>query len=147
MRLQRDEVLLAADGDVGVDEVAELEEEFLGLGGGRVALGFGGLDVGLELFRALEQFGLLVGGCLGDQPAERFLLGAELVEADAGGPAPLVGGQEGVDERDVLSTGTLGRAHTVGVLTEQAKVNHPQGYRCVVPAHDSNSLPATYMPI
>ncbi|WP_211285586.1 hypothetical protein, partial [Streptomyces thermovulgaris] len=28
------------------------------------------------------------------------------------------------DERDVLSTGALGGAHTVGVLTEQAKVNH-----------------------
>ena len=54
-----------------------------------------------------------------------LLLGAQLVEADAGRPAPLVGGEQRVDERDVLSTGALGRAHTVGVLTEQAKVNHP----------------------
>ncbi len=124
VRLQRDEVLLAADRYVGVDEVAEPEQQLLGLGVGRVALGVGGLDVGLELFGALEQLGLLVAGGLGDQLAELLLLGSQLVEADAGGPAPLVGRQESVDERDVLSTGALGRAHTVGVLTKQAKVNH-----------------------
>ncbi len=73
----------------------------------------------------LQQLGLLVARGLGDQLAERLLLGAQFVEADAGRPAPLVGGEEGVDERDVLSTGALRRAHTVGVLTEQAKVNHP----------------------
>ncbi|CAL2067135.1 protein of unknown function [Streptomyces murinus] len=124
VRLQGDEVLLAADGDVGVDEVAEPEQQLMGLGVGRVALGVGGLDVGLELLGPLEQLGLLVGGGLGDQLAELLLLGTQFVEADAGRPAPLVGGQEGVDERDILSTSTLGRAHTVGVLTEQAKVNH-----------------------
>src|SRR5690606_41396446 len=81
------------------------------------------LHVGLELFGLLQQLGLLVTGCLGDELAERLLLGAQLVEADAGRPAPFVGRQEGVDERDVLSTGALGSTHTVGVLTEQAKVN------------------------
>ncbi|MGY4277325.1 hypothetical protein ACVILE_003505 [Streptomyces sp. M18.1] len=124
VRLQGDEVLLAADGDVGVDEVAEPLEQLLGLGVGLVALGVGGLDVGRELARALQQLGLLVAGGLADELAEALLLGAQLVEAHAGRPAPLVGREEGVDERDVLSTGALGRAHTVGVLTEQAKVNH-----------------------
>ncbi len=124
VRLQGDEVLLAAHGHVRVDEVAELLEQLLGLGGGRVAFRVGGLDVGGELARLLQQLGLLVPGRLGDQLAESLLLGAQLVEADAGRPAPLVGGEEGVDERDVLSTGALRRAHTVGVLTEQAKVNH-----------------------
>ncbi|MDH6550179.1 hypothetical protein M2162_004276 [Streptomyces sp. SAI-041] len=124
MRLQDDEVLLAADGDVGVDEVAELECEAPGLVV-RLALGgLGGLDVGLELLRLLEQLGTLLRSGLGDELAERLLLGTQLVEADAGRPAPLVGRQEGVDEGDVLSTGALGRAHSVGVLTEQAKVNH-----------------------
>lgn len=124
MCLQGDEVLLAADGHVGVDEVAQLEQELLGLGVGGGALGVGGLDVGLELVGALQQVGLLVTGRLSDELAERLLLGAQLVEADAGRPAPFVGREEGVDERDVLSTGALRSAHTVGVLTEQAKVNH-----------------------
>ncbi|MGX1271058.1 hypothetical protein RKD18_004252 [Streptomyces phaeoluteigriseus] len=124
VRLQRDEVLLAADGYVGVDEVAQLEQQLLRLAVGGVALGVGRLDVGGELAGLLQQLGLLVRGGLGNELAERFLLGTQLVEADAGRPAPLVGRQERVDERDILSTGALGRAHTVGVLTEQAKVNH-----------------------
>lgn len=125
MRLQDDEVLLAADRDVGVHEVVELEEEPLGLLVRLVLLGVGRLDVGGQLTGLLEQLGLLVTRGPGDQLAERLLLGAQLVEAEAGRPAPLVGGEEGVDERDVLSTGALGGANTVGVLTEQAKVNHP----------------------
>src|SRR5690606_40657144 len=60
VRLQRDEVLLAADGDVGVDEVAELQQEFLGLGVGGVPFGVGGLHRGGELARLLQQLGLLV---------------------------------------------------------------------------------------
>lgn len=124
MRLQDDEVLLAADRDVGVHEVAELEQEALGLLVCLVLFGVGGLDGGGELAGLLQQLGLLVPGRLGDQLAERLLLGTELVEADAGRPAPLVGRQESVDERDVLSTGALRRTHTVGVLTELAKVNH-----------------------
>lgn len=124
VRLQDDEVLLAADRDVGMHEVAEQEREALGLLVGLVLLGVGRLDVGGQLARLLQQLGLLVARGLGDELAERLLLGTELVEADAGRPAPLVGRQERVDERDVLSTGALGRAHTVGVLTEQAKVNH-----------------------
>lgn len=124
VRLQDDEVLLAADRDVGVDEVAELEQEALGLLVGLVLLGVGRLDVGGQLTGLGQQFGLLVAGGPGDELAERLLLGTQLVEADAGRPAPLVGRQEGVDEGDVLSTGALGGAHSVGVLTEQAKVNH-----------------------
>lgn len=108
-----------------MDQVAELEEQTLGLLVRLVLFGVGGLDGGGELPGLLQQLGLLVAGCLGDQLSERLLLGSELVEADAGRPAPLVGGEEGVDEGDVLSTGALGGANTVGVLTEQAKVNHP----------------------
>lgn len=125
VRLQDDEVLLAADRDVGVHQVAEPEEEPLGLLVRLVLFGLGGLDVGLELLGLLQQLGALVRGGFGDQLAERLLLGTQLVEADAGRPAPLVGGEKGVDERDILSTGALGGANTVGVLTEQAKVNHP----------------------
>lgn len=125
VRLEDDEVLLAADRDVGVDDVPELEQQPLGRLVGVVLLGLGGLDVGLELFGLLEELGTLFRGGPGDQLAERLLLGSELVEADAGRPAPLIGGEQGVDERDVLSTGALGGANTVGVLTEQAKVNHP----------------------
>jgi hypothetical protein len=108
-----------------VDDVAELEHQALGLGVGLVLCRVGSLDIGLQLLGLLEELGSLLGGSLGDEFAERFLLGAEFVEADAGRPAPLVGGEKGVYERDVLSTGTLGGANTVGVLTEQAKVNHP----------------------
>lgn len=123
MRLEDDEVLLAADRDVRVDDVPELEQQLPGRLVGLVLLGLGGLDVGLELLGLLQELGALLGGGLGDQLAERLLLGSELVEADAGRPAPLIGGEQGVDERDVLSTGALGGANTVGVLTEQAKVN------------------------
>ena len=121
-----------------MDEVAESLEQLLGLGVGRVAFGVGGLDVRLELLGPLEQLGLLVPGGLADELAEALLLGAQLVETDAGRPAPFVGGQEGVDERDVLSTGALRGAHTVGVLTEQAKVNHAvkaTGAWCRVSTH------------
>lgn len=151
MRLQGDEVLLAADGHVGVDEVAEPEQQLLGLGVGGVALRLGGLDVGLELLGPLEQVGLLLGRGLGDQLAERLLLVAQLVEADAGRPAPLVGRQEGVDERDVLSTGALGSARTVGVLTEQAKVNHAlqaTGVRLRLTTHHSDKIrKAAHVPL
>ncbi|CAG7651095.1 hypothetical protein SBRY_50523 [Actinacidiphila bryophytorum] len=125
--LQDDEVLLAADRGVGVDDVAQFEQQPLGLFRRLVLLGVGGLDRGGQLAGPAQQLGLLVALRLGDQLAERLLLGAQLVEAGAGRPAPFVGGEQGVDERDVLSTGALGRAHTVGVLTKQAKVDH--GYR------------------
>lgn len=125
VRLQDDEVLLAADRHVLVDDVAEQQEKTLGLGVGLVLCGVGRLDLGLQLIGLLEELGALLGSGLGDQLPERLLLGAEFVEADAGRPAQLVGGEQGVDERDVLSTGALGGANTVGVLTEQAKVNHP----------------------
>lgn len=125
VRLQYDEVFLAADRHVLVDDVADLEHQAPGLGVGLVLCRVGGLDVGLQLLGLLEQLGALFGRGLGDEFAERFLLGAEFVEADTGRPAPLVGGEKGVDEFDVLSTGALGGANTVGVLTEQAKVNHP----------------------
>lgn len=124
VRLQDDEVLLAPDRYVRVDDVAELEQQALGLGVGLVLCRVGRPDVGLQLLGPLEELGALLRRGLGDEFAERFLLGAEFVEADAGRPAPLVGGEKGVDERDVLSTGALGGANTVGVLTEQAKVNH-----------------------
>lgn len=123
--LQDDEVLLAADRHVLVDDVAELEQQPLGVRVGLVLGGVGRLDAGLELLGLLEEFGALLGGGLGDQLAEGLLFGTEFVEADAGRPAQLVGGEQGVDEVDVLSTGALGGANTVGVLTEQAKVNHP----------------------
>jgi hypothetical protein len=77
------------------------------------------------LLGLLQQLGALFGRGLGDELAELLLLGAQLVEAEAGRPAPLIGQEQGVDEGDVLSTGALGGANTVGVLTEQAKVNHP----------------------
>lgn len=124
VRLENDEVLLAADRHVLVDDVAELQQQALGLRVRLVLFRVGGLDVGLQLLGLLEQLGALLGRSLGDELAERFLLGAEFVEADTGRPAPLVGGEKSVDECDVLSTGTLGGANTVGVLTEQAKVNH-----------------------
>lgn len=125
MRLEDDEVLLAADRDVLVDDVPELEQQPLGLFVGLVLGRVGSLDVGLQLLGPLQQLGALFGSGLGDELAELLLLGTQFVEADAGRPAPLIGPEQGVDERDVLSTGALGGANTVGVLTEQAKVNHP----------------------
>ena len=112
-------------GTSGWTRLPSWSEELLGLLVGLVLLGVGRLDAGGELSGLRQQLGLLVARGLGDQLAECLLLGTQLVEADAGRPAPLVGGQESVDERDVLSTGALRSAHTVGVLTKQAKVNHP----------------------
>lgn len=127
MLLQDDEVLLAADRGVGVDDVAQFEQQPLGLLGRFVLLGVGRLDRGRQLAGPPQQLGLLVTLSLGDQLAEPLLLGAQLVETGPGRPAAFVGGEQGVDECDVLSTGALGGAHTVGVLTKQAKVDH--GYR------------------
>ncbi len=123
VRLQDDEVLLAADRDVRVDQVAELEEQTLGLLVRLVLFGVGGLDGGGELPAFFSSF-TFVAGRLGDQLSERLLLGSEFVKADAT-TLRRSSAEEGVDEGDVLSTGALGGANTVGVLTEQAKVNHP----------------------
>ncbi|CCB75725.1 protein of unknown function [Streptantibioticus cattleyicolor NRRL 8057 = DSM 46488] len=125
--LQDGEVLLAADRHVRVDEVADAQQQGLGLLGRQVLLGVGGLDRGGQLAGLLQQPGLLLAGGLGDELAQRLLLRAQFVEAVTGRPAPLVGGEQGVDQADVLSTGALGGAHSVGVLTKQAKVDH--GYR------------------
>lgn len=65
VRLQDDEVLLAADRHVLVDDVAELEEQPLGLGVGLVLGGVGRLDAGLELIGLLEELGALLGEALG----------------------------------------------------------------------------------
>ncbi len=116
---------LAADRDVGVHQVAEPAQQPLGLLRGLVLLRVGGLHRAGQFPGAAQQFVLLLARGLRDELAELLLLGAEFVEADTGGPAPLVGGEHRVDEVDVLSTGALGGARTVGVLTEQAKVNHP----------------------
>lgn len=124
MRLQDDEVLLAADRHVRVDEVAEPQQQVAGL---RVRLVLGRvrrLHIGLELLGPGQEPGALLGRGLGDKFAERFLLGTQYVERDPGRPAPFVGGEQGVDECDVLSPVALGGAKTVGVLTNQAKVNH-----------------------
>src|SRR5262249_3873580 len=120
---------------------AELEQQALGLLLGLVLLRCRRLDRGGQLARLGQQLLLLVTRGLGDELAERLLLGAQLVEADAGGPASLVGQQQHVDTADVLATGALGRTDTVGVLTEQAKVNHIS--RLPVPA----SRPRTDIPL
>lgn len=104
--------------------VAQAQQKLLGLLGGLLLLGVRGLDRIGQFLGALEQVGPLVALRLGDQPAELLLLGAQFVETGTGGPAPLVGGEQRVDERDVLSTGALRGAHSVGVLTKQTKVNH-----------------------
>lgn len=122
--LQRDEVLLAADRGGRVDEVRQRAEQAFGLLLGHALFGVGGLDLLGERLGALQQGGLLLALGLGDLLAERLLLVAELVEATARGPPPFVGGEEGVDQVDVLATDALRGAHSVRVLTEQAKVNH-----------------------
>lgn len=60
VRLQDGEVLLAAHGYVGVDEVAELPQQLLRLFLGLVLCGVGGLDGGGQLTGLLQQHGLLV---------------------------------------------------------------------------------------
>ncbi len=136
--LEDDEVLLAADRGVGVEQVGQLPEQPLRLGVGLGLLGVGGLHLGGEHGGALEQLRLLLALGLGDQLAQLLLLVAQLVEAGTGRPAALVGTEERVDKADVLSSGALRSAHTVGVLTKQAKVNHraslPVGRGCV-PLH------------
>lgn len=137
VRLQDDEVLLAADRDVRVDQVAELEEQTLGLLVRLVLFGVGGLDGGGELPGLLQQLGLLVAGCLGDQLSERLLLGSELVEADAGRPAPLVGGEE-ESTRATSSPRARWEARTrSGSSRSRRRSITPQGYRCALPAIDS----------
>lgn len=125
VRLKDGEVLLAADGDVAVDDVPELEEEPLGRLVRLVLLGLGRLDVLLELFGLGEELRPFLRRGLGNELAERLLFVAQFVEAHAGGPAALVGGEQCVDEADVLSTSALRGADTVRVFTEQPEVNHP----------------------
>ena len=122
--LQRDEVLLAADRGRRVDQVRQRADQALGRVLRLVLLGVGGLDLLGQGLGALEQSGLLLALGLGDLLAQALLLVAQLVETGAGGPAPFVGGEQGVDQVDVLATGALGGAHSVRVLTKQAKVNH-----------------------
>lgn len=122
--LQRDEVLLAADRGGRVDEVGQRAEQPVGLLLGLGLLGVGGLDLGGQVLGALQQGGLLLALGLGDLLAEALLLIAQFVEPTARGPAALVGCEECVDQVDVLATGALRGAHSVRVLTKQAKVNH-----------------------
>ncbi len=65
VRLQDDEVLLAADRHVRVDDVAEPEQQVPGLRVGLVLGRVGRLDVGLELLGAGQEFGALLGRGLG----------------------------------------------------------------------------------
>lgn len=59
--LQDDEVLLAADRHVLVDDVAELEQKALGLCVGLVLCRVGRFDVGLQLLGLLQELGALFG--------------------------------------------------------------------------------------
>ena len=122
--LEHDVVVLTADRDAGLDDVAdaahERVEQLLRLVGGRLQR----LDPGGHLLGLREQGLLGLALRLGDLLAHRLLLGPQALELGEGGAAALVGCEDLVDDPLVLATGTLRGAHPVGVLAQELDVDH-----------------------
>jgi hypothetical protein len=97
-----------------------LDEDGVGLG----LLGLGGLHLGGEFLALGQQSGPLVTGGLPDQLAELLLLATQGVGPADRGTTTFVRGQQPVDQRLVLATRTLGRAHRLRVFAHRLELDH-----------------------
>ena len=118
------EIVLSAGGGALLHDVGQQSLDPVDLGGGGLLGLLGVLDGLLQRTGGLEQRRALLGRGLSDLLAVGLLLAAGVVGGRDGRPARLVGGQQLVDQRRVLTTGALGVADDVGVLAEQLEIDH-----------------------
>ncbi|GAA2858451.1 hypothetical protein GCM10020220_054520 [Nonomuraea rubra] len=109
VRLEHDVVVLAAVRGRLLDDVRHRLEQVVQLRAQLLGLGLGGLDLAREVLGPLEQRGLLLALRLGDRLAHALLLGAQRLERGQRGSAALVEVEQRVDDRVVLTAGTLRR--------------------------------------
>jgi undecaprenyl-diphosphatase len=121
---QHDVVVLAAGWHAVLDDVGYLGQALVERPLGLVGRGLRGLDLRGQLAGSAQQGRALVGGGGRHLLAVRLLLRPQPLEARQRRPARLVGGEQRVDPAGVLATGPLGGAHPVGVVAEQAQVDH-----------------------
>ena len=145
--LDDDEVVLAADGRCRIDEVGQLAEQALGQRVRRVARILGRLHARCEVGRlghdgvelGLDRRALVVARLLEtplertDRLAELLLLVAQCAEGDLGAAPLLVGCDEAVDDRLVLTSGALRGAHTVGVVAQELEIDHGRSLSSATP--------------
>ena len=123
-RLEHDVVVLAAGRGVVVGEVGQRQQGVLP-GLVRVRLrGLERLDLGGQRLGADQQLLLLLALRLRDLLAERLLLAALGLELDDRRPPRRVGRERHVDDVRGQPALALGRTDTVGVVTEDARVDH-----------------------
>ena len=121
--LEHDEVFLTAGGRA-LDGVRDLGLQRLDLGLCLLLLGLGGLHARLELVRTLQQCGAVLRRRLPNLLAKRLLLTAQLVRRLDRGAALLVGGNQLVNQRRVLTAGGLGLAYNVRIFAQEFQINH-----------------------
>jgi hypothetical protein len=123
--LPDDEVVLAALGDAGDDEVADLADQVVEGDVGGLGLGGRLLDLGGQFLGAGEQRGLLLPGRLRDAGAERLLLRARRLGGRHQAAAALIGGDEVVHQVHGFAADGLATADGVGVGAQNLRVDHP----------------------
>lgn len=123
-RLDDDALVLTTSGHAVDDDVAhglgEFGESFLGCSGLVLELA----HLGGELLGTGQQGGLLVTLGLGDLLAQTLLLGTGRLMGRDRVPASLIGGDELVDHRWVLTPGDLGTTDDVWICAQQLGVDH-----------------------
>ena len=123
-RLEHDEVVLAAGRRLVGGEVRDRHDRVLPGLLGLALRGLGRLDLGGERLGAGEQLLLLLALGLRDLLAQLLLLGALGLEVRDRRAAGRVGGQRPVDDLVGQPALGLGGADAVGVVTEDARVDH-----------------------
>ena len=128
--LEHVEVVLAAGRDAVDDQVRELLEQLLEAGSGLVHRDLGRLHLRRELLRPRQHGGLLVPLGPGHLLAEVLLLCAQGLEVDDRRAARLVRRDQLVDQFGRFAARRLGAPDSVGVGTQQLRVDHePKAYR------------------
>ena len=117
-------VVLATGGRRVVGDVGDGLDRLVPRGLGVVAGGLGGLHAGGELLDLREQGLLLLALRLGDEGAAGLLLGAPGLEVGDRLAPRGVGGQRPVHHVGGQPALGLGGTYAVGVVTEQARVDH-----------------------